>query len=224
MLVSEAASVQPAAMQTAAEPPRRHPWWGPVLIASFVGLVVCTNIANVVWARWIDQDPEAVMALSSRNRYLVLAIGSGISPGAYVAIATARLGLAFAVCHMIGRAYRDDAYRWFIKYLGMNTKGIRSLEQGFSKAQWVVVPFFVGSNIVAVITGVERTPPARLIGLIAVGLAGRLALVWWLAKVFEDPLTDFLAFVARYQWWVIVGSIVLVVIVNSRNVRRGSGT
>ncbi|MDQ3737877.1 MAG: hypothetical protein M3337_01750 [Actinomycetota bacterium] len=213
--MSDTAAVEPA------RSPR--PAWAPLLLVGFAALVVCTNIANVVWARWIDQDPEAVMALSSRNRYLVLAIGSGISPAAYVAIAAVRLGVAFAVCHMLGRAYRDDAYRWFIKYLGMNTESIRSLEQGFSKAQWVLVPFFVGSNIVAVITGVERTPPARLIALFGVGLAGRLALIWWLANVFEEPLTDFLEFVARYQWWVIIGSIVLVVAVNARNMRRGSG-
>ena len=193
------------------------------MIAAFVALVVCTNVANVVWARWIDGDPEAVMALSSRNRYLVLAIASGISPLAYVAIATVRLAAAFSVCHLIGRAYRNDAYRWFTRYLGMTTDNIRSLEDGFAKAQWVLVPFFVGSNIVAVITGVERTPWRRLIALFAAGLAARLAVIWWLAKAFEDPLTDILGMVNRYQWWVVAASIVLVVVVNGRNARRGVG-
>ena len=65
--------------------------------------------------------------LSSRNRYLILAVGAGISPVAYVVIATIRLTLAAAVCHFLGRAYGDHALRWFSKFLGMTPEGGRSL-------------------------------------------------------------------------------------------------
>ncbi|MDQ3783154.1 MAG: hypothetical protein M3349_09505 [Actinomycetota bacterium] len=190
-------------------------------IVALIGLVVCTNVANVVWAAWIEDDPEAVMALSSRNRYLVLAVAAGISPLAYVVIATVRLAAAFAVCHLIGRAYRDNAYRFFTKYLGMTSENIRQLEDFSARAQWVIVPVFIGSNIVAAITGVERWPVRRLAGLFAVGLAARLALIWWLAQAFERPLTDILEFISRYQWWVVAASIVVVFAVNARNARRG---
>lgn len=199
----------------------RRPWWGPVAIVALVGLVVCTNVANVVWAAWIEDDPAAVMALSSRNRYLVLAVTAGISPLAYVAIATVRLAAAFAVCHLIGRAYRDSAYRFFTRYLGMTSENIRQLEDFSAKAQWVVVPVFIGSNIVAAITGVERWPARRLAVLFAAGLAARLALIWWLARAFEGPLTDILELISRYQWWVVAASIVVVFAVNARNARRG---
>ena len=71
-----------------------------------------------------------------------------------------------------------------------------------------VIPFFVGSNIVAVLTGIRRTHPAKLAVLLAIGIAGRLALIWWLAKAFEEPLLDVLDFLQRYQWWAIIISIV----------------
>ena len=86
----------------------------------------------------------------------------------------------------------------------------------------VVIPFFVGSNIVAVLTGIRRTHPLKLAVLLAIGIAGRLALIWWLAKAFEGPLEDFLGWVQRYQWWVVIASVAAVVLINVRNYRRGS--
>ena len=63
----------------------------------------------------------------------------------------------------------------------------------------MLIPFFVGSNIVAVLTGVRRTHPGKLAVLLAIGIAARLALVWWLAKAFEEPLLDVVDFLQRYQ-------------------------
>jgi len=88
--------------------PHERPWWGPLLLVAFVGLVVCTNVANVGFAT-VKAHPERLIMLSSRNRYLILAVGAGISPVAYAVIATIRLTVAAAVCHFIGRAYGDQA-------------------------------------------------------------------------------------------------------------------
>jgi hypothetical protein len=75
---------------------------------------------------------------------------------------------------------------------------------------------------VAVISGVNRTPPVKLAVLLAVGIAGRLALMWWLARTFEEQLVDFLGWLQRYQWWAVGISIAVVVLVNMRNFRRGA--
>ena len=85
-----------------------------------------------------------------------------------------------------------------------------------------MIPFFAGSNIVAVLTGVHRTPPVRLAVLLGLGIAGRLALMWWLAKTFEEPLLDVLDFLQRYQWWALGISVAIVLLVNLRNFRRGA--
>ncbi|MEM1333605.1 MAG: hypothetical protein AAGG08_09125 [Actinomycetota bacterium] len=197
------------------------PWWGPLAIAGFVGLVVCTNIANAVWARWVSSDPEQLLLLSSRNRYLALTLAAGVSVVAYAAIAFVRIGAAFVVCHLIGRAYAEQAIGWFKKYLGFNDEAERGFHRGFDKAEWALIPFFAGSNIVAALTGVRRTPPVKLAGLLAIGIVARLSLMWWLARTFEDQLVDFLEWVARYQWWVVAASVGVVVLVNLKNFRRG---
>jgi hypothetical protein len=58
--------------------PRQRPAYGPYLLVLFVGLVACTNIANIVFASWLKTHPERLIMLSSRNRYLIGAVGAGI--------------------------------------------------------------------------------------------------------------------------------------------------
>jgi hypothetical protein len=204
--------------QSAIRPPR----WGVLALFAFVGLVVCSNAASAVWARWVNTNPEGLLMLSSRNRYLALTLAAGIPIVAYVVIATLRLTAAFVVCHLIGRAYRGQALNWFTRYLGVTPESLEAFQRGFDRAQLVLIPFFAGSNIVAVISGVHRTPPAKLAVLLAVGIAGRLVLMWWLARTFEEQLVDFLGWLQRYQWWAVGISVVIVVLVNMRNFRRGA--
>jgi hypothetical protein len=192
---------------------------GPLTLVAFVVLVICTNIASGVWARWVNTNPEGLLLLSSRNRYLALTLAAGVSVPFYVTIGFLRIGAAFIVCHLIGRAYGDTATGWFTKYLGVTSEAVDSFNRGFAKAEWVVIPFFAGSNIVAALSGVHRTPPFKLVTLLSIGIAIRLALMWWLARTFESQLVDFLEWLQRYQWWAVGISIALVVLVNIRNLR-----
>lgn len=209
---------------TEAEPPAHvKPRWAPLTLVAFVGLVICTNIANATWVRLTNVDnprPELLLMLSSRNRYLAFALGSDVSVPAYAVIGFLRIAIAFAVCHLIGRAYAGEAIGWFKKYLGFNDEAERTFDRGFEKAEWLLIPIFAGSNIVGVLTGVRNTPRAKLVTLLSIGIGGRLLMMWWLARFFEDELQSFLDFTTRYQWWVLAGSILLVVLVNLKNFRR----
>jgi hypothetical protein len=200
-------------------PAHVRPSWAPLTLVAFVSLVIATNIASAVWARWVATNPEGLLMLSSRNRYLALTLAAGVPVGTYVIIAFLRVGAAFVVCHMIGRAYHDDAIGWFRKYLGVAPESIDSFNRGFSRAEWVLIPFFAGSNIVAALSGVHRTPPVRLAFLLSVGIAARLALLWWLARTFESQLVEFLEWLQRYQWWAVGISIAIVLLINVRNFR-----
>jgi hypothetical protein len=201
-----------------------RPWWGPLTLVAFIGLVVCTNVANVVWATWVGDNPAGLLALSSRQRYLVLTAADDISPVSYAVIGGIRIATAFVVCHLIGRAYREQALTWFTRYLGLTDEALATYHRGFASAEIGLIPFFAGSNIVAVLTGIHRTPPLRLAVLLGLGIAGRLALMWYLAQAFEDQLLDVLGFIQRYQWWALGLSVALVLAVNFRNFRRGTGS
>jgi hypothetical protein len=136
----------------------RAPAWAPLTLVAFVSLVILTNIASAC-GHVGSTNPEGLLMLSSRNRYLALTLAAACprSP-ATVVIAFLRIAAAFVVCHMIGRAYHDDAIGWFRKYLGVTPESIDSFNRGFSRAEWVLIPFFAGSNIVAALSGVHRTP------------------------------------------------------------------
>lgn len=205
-----------------AVPIRTRPPWAPFTLAGFVALVVCTNIAGAMWGRLLVSNPEALLALSSRNRYLVLALGADVSTVFYWIVGPLRIAVAFVVCHMIGRAYADEALRWFIKYLGVTPEALEQFNRGFAKAEWVIIPVFAGSNLVAALSGVHRTPWRRLAVLLTVGILARLALIWWLAQVFEDQLADFVGWLQKYSWWAVGISVALVLLVNARNFRRGA--
>jgi membrane protein DedA with SNARE-associated domain len=205
------------------EPAPPVPRTGPIWLAGFVVLVVCTQVANATWAAWTKPGsghPAALLWLSSRNRYLIATVSSGISPWTWAIVATARMAAMAIVCHMVGRCYGDRALRLFWRYMGMPAEQVSKFENAFAKAEIAVVPFFVGSNIVWVLSGAAATTWKRLVPLFAVGMAARLGLMWWLGKVFEEEVTSFLGWVDRYQLWFIVGSVLIVVLANVRNFRK----
>lgn len=199
-----------------------RPNWAPLTLAAFVGLVVCTNIAGATWAKLLESSPETLLALSSRNRYLVLALGADVSPIAYWGAGFLRIALAFVVCHMIGRAYSTTALTWFVKYLGVTPEALEQFDRAFAKAEWVIIPFFAGSNLIAALSGIHRTPPRRLALLLTIGILGRLVLIWWLAQIFEEELEDFVGWLQRYSWWLVGISVALVLAINMRNFRKGA--
>ena len=129
-------------------PEPRTPRSGPVWLVLFVGLVACTNIAAATFAGLVADHPLRLPALSSRNRYLILARPEVDGFWTWALVATVRLLAAAVVCHAIGRCYGDRALRWFWRFLGMPPEQVARFEQQVDKAEWIVVPWFVGSNIV----------------------------------------------------------------------------
>jgi len=200
---------------------RVRPSWGPFVLVVYIGLIVCTNIATAVWARWVNSNPEGLLLLSSRNRYLALTLASGVSVPTWAAIATVRIAAAFVTLHLLGRAYGDDILRFLTRFAGVTQEAIDFFNEKFARYEWIVISLFVGSNIVAALSGIHKTQPAKLATWLAVGIAGRLALMWWLARTFEDWLVEFLEWLQRWQWPIVAISVIFVILVNIRNFRRG---
>jgi membrane protein DedA with SNARE-associated domain len=170
----------------------------------------------------LESSPETLLVLSSRNRYLVLALGADVSPLAYWGIGFIRIAAAFLLCHLIGRAYAATALTWFIKYLGVTPEALEQFDRMFFRAEWFIIPFFAGSNLIAALSGIHRTPLRKLLALLSIGIIGRLVLIWWLAQVFDDQLEEFVGWLQRYSWWMVGISVALVLLVNVRNFRKGA--
>jgi hypothetical protein len=105
----------------------------------------------------------------------------------------------------------------------MSKEGVDRFEQQYRVAEWVLIPLFVGSNIVFVLSGTVQTTWKRILPLLLIGIAARLALLWWLAKAFESEVKSVIDWLNRYQIPIIIGSLVIVVLTNVVNFRRGRG-
>jgi len=203
--------------QIQAEPTPRS---GPVWVVAFVALVVCTNVGGAIFSKLLKHHPLQLLMLSSRNRYLVLTAPlTSFAPWALVG--AVRLFVAALVCHMIGRCYGDRALRWFWKFLGMPQEQVARFEGQVAKAEWLMVPFFVGSNIVWALTGAAKTSWRRLAPMFLLGTAGRLLLLRWLAHEFRSQVLSVVNWTNRYQIPILVASVAIVVLANVRNFRRG---
>jgi membrane protein DedA with SNARE-associated domain len=190
------------------------------MLAAFVGLVVCSNIGNAVAVRWANTNPEGLLLLSSRVRHLLLVAGN-IDFWSYATIASLRLGAAFLVCYLAGRAFGRTVLVWFGRYLGVPSDQIHSMFQMFHRAEWFVIPFFVGSNIVAAISGISRTSARRLAVLLPIGLAVRVVFWWIIARIADDQVDSVLDFLAKYQRPALIASVVLTIVFVLFNLRRG---
>ena len=58
----------------------------------------------------------------------------------------------------------------------------------------------------------HRMPFRTFLALNAIGTAGRLVVLWYLGKAFEEELKNVVDFVARYQWWLVVGFVLFSVV------------
>lgn len=209
-----------AGLPLAAEPAPVHPA-AYLLLAAFIGLVVCSNVANGVWVKWVREHPARLLALSSRVRYLLFARVEGVGAIPYFVIGAVRIAAAAFVCYGIGRVFEERAVTWFRRFLGMTQESLDKMRDGFGTASWLLIPFFVGSNIICVLAGLTRTRMKHFVPLLTLGIAGRLVLYWFLAEPLEKPLKSFIDFTQRHQMKFILGSVALVVLVNARNLRRG---
>ncbi len=200
---------------------RPPPRWAPLALLLWVGLVVLGYWATIVSPDWADDRPLDLMALHSRVRHLLAASAQDVDPFWYAVIGTIRLSLSFWASYLVGRAFGRQVLVWFGKYLGTTREQIRNLLAGFHHAEWVLVPFFVGSNLVAAVTGIARTPLKRLIPLVYLGIAGRLVLWWIVGRAAEDEVESVLDVIGRYQRPALIITAVLVVGVIMLNLRKG---
>ena len=128
-------------------PPEPWSWAQRLLLAAFVALIVVANLGSIIAPHLQKTSPAGLLAMSSRNRHLLLAIGNHISLRAYVVVASARLMAAALVCYGLGRVFGDRALRWFTRFLGIPRTSIDQLEARFETLSWGLVPFMCGSNI-----------------------------------------------------------------------------
>lgn len=202
---------------TDAAPPRRSRLaliLGPVAV-----MVVMTQIADALWPDLVNSAPELLIALSARNRYLVLVAGQ-IDAWAYYLIGTARLMAPDPFLFALGWFYGPAALKWMESRTPTVGSIMRSVEKHFVRWGHPLVVLFP-NNYVCVIAGASRMSPTLFFFLNLTGTVGRLVLLAWLGDVFQGPIDSVLGWVADYRIPLLVVSITIVAVGALNEARRG---
>lgn len=209
--------------------PRPPQWVLFALVAPILGLILANNAGAIMFTNDLDEAtggllsrPYQILALNSTNKML-LATGFQTDALAFYAIAMLRLIAADPLFYILGRLYRRPALRWgrgvypgadrlFDLFEQENHKGV----QRMLDALILIMP----NNPVCLLAGVAAMPVKRFIALNLIGTMGRLVIFRQISFSFQEEISDVLSFIARYQTWAIVITIVIVVISLVAQARR----
>lgn len=197
-------------------PPR---WVLPVLIAPILALIAANNIGAILLTKSLRpsglvNDPLPILALNSTNKVL-LAVGNQVPLTWFVVLGTLRLLAPDGFFYGLGLLYRHQALRWgrrvfpgsdrlFDLFEREDHVGVRRLLD----ALIVIMP----NNPVCLLAGIAAMPVRRFWTLNVVGTVGRLLLFFWLSHIFRNQIRSVMNFVASYQKWALLITVVAVVI------------
>lgn len=174
------------------------------MLAITSGLFVLGTIGSNIGPALVDERPELVLLLSSRNRNL---FGSApyIDLLPYVVIGFLRVLAAAIALYFCGRFFGEKAVRWLEGQAGEPPRIYVWLERAVDKmGVWAVI-IFPGSNVVCLLVGHRGMKPRTFVIFVSIGIAIKLWVLRVFGGIFEDQIRSFLDFIDQYQWWLVIG-------------------
>ncbi len=187
-------------------PPGRHTL--KLLVIPVIGLIICSNVANVMWPTLQDDHPLLLIALSSINRYLIL-VSDQLGPVEYYLVGTARLLVSDPLFFLLGYWYGDRALEWMDKRAPNYGPMLRKFQAAFGKAAWPLV-LIAPNNFICLFAGAAGMRISLFFAVNLIGTVGRLYLIRVLGEAFSSPIDAFQDFVSEYRWWFVAISAVIV--------------
>jgi membrane protein DedA with SNARE-associated domain len=175
------------------------------LILVAAGILYATGtFGSNVGPAWVDDRPELLLAFSSRNRNLFASVPF-IDPIAYSLIGFSRLFVTGMALYFLGRWWGHRFLTWTERQLGTLPTVYRWFRTAIDRAGWLLVLLMPGSNLVCMMAGYRRMRVGLFSGLLAVGIVGKLIVLWAGGRIFEDEIRSFLDAISKYQWWIVIG-------------------
>ena len=174
------------------------------VLAVTSGLFVLGTIVSNIGPALVDERPELVLLLSSRNRNLFGSVPY-IDLLPYVLIGFLRVLAAAVALYFCGRYFGEKAVRWLEGQAGEPPRIYVWLERAVDKmGVWAVI-IFPGSNVVCLLVGHRGMKPRTFLIFVSIGIAIKLWVLRVLGRVFESEIRSFLDFIDEYQWWLVIG-------------------
>ena len=174
------------------------------VLAITSGLFVLGTIGSNIGPALVDERPELVLLLSSRNRNLFGSVPY-IDLLPYVLIGFVRVLAAAVALYFCGRFFGEKAVRWLEGRAGEPPRIYVWLERAVDKmGVWAVI-IFPGSNVVCLLVGHRGMKPRSFLIFVSIGIAIKLWVLRVLGRIFESEIRSFLDFIDEYQWWLVIG-------------------
>ena len=174
------------------------------MLAVTSGLFVLGTIGSNIGPALVDERPELVLLLSSRNRNLFGSVPY-IELLPYVVIGFFRVLAAAVALYFCGKFFGERAVRWLEGQAGEPPRIYVWLERAVDKMGVWSVLIFPGSNVVCLLVG-HRGMKSRIFFIfVSIGIGIKLWVLRVFGRVFEDQIRSFLDFIDQYQWWLVIG-------------------
>ncbi len=174
------------------------------VLAVTSGLFVLGTIGSNIGPALVDERPELVLLLSSRNRNLFGSVPY-IDLLPYALIGFLRVLAAAVALYFCGRFFGKKAVRWLEGQAGEPPRIYVWLERAVDKmGVWAVI-IFPGSNVVCLLVGHRGMKPRTFLIFVSIGIAIKLWVLRVLGRIFESEIRSFLDFIDKYQWWLVIG-------------------
>jgi membrane protein DedA with SNARE-associated domain len=200
--MEEAAPVETAPHR---EPPSRTRL---LLVAvPIVGLIIASNVGDILTSSWAEQHPLWLIMLNSRNRVLLLT-SNQLGPVSFYVVATLRLLISDPLFFLLGIWYGDSAIRWIERRSPSIGKMMRQLESSFGFAAYPLVAL-MPNQWICLLAGAAGMSVGGFFVVNVVGTVVRLYLLRVLGDTFDKPIDSVLGFFAEYRWPLFFGSLAL---------------
>jgi membrane protein DedA with SNARE-associated domain len=182
-------------------------------------LFVIGTIGSNIGPALIDEHPNIVLALSSRNRNLLGSVPF-IHPVPYAVIGFSRVMLAGVTLFFLGRWYGRKAIEWTEGQVGEMPTMYTWFQRAVDRAGWLMVLLMPGSNLVCLMAGHRRMRPQRFVVFLVIGVVGKLIVLWIGGRIFDHQIRWFLDAIQSYQWYLVGGLFALTFVQSARKARR----
>ncbi len=174
------------------------------MLAVTSGLFVLGTIGSNIGPALVDERPELVLLLSSRNRNLFGSVPY-IELLPYVVIGFFRVLAAAVALYFCGKFFGERAVRWLEGQAGEPPRIYVWLERAVDKMGVWSVLIFPGSNVVCLLVGHRGMKSRTFFIFVSIGIGIKLWVLRVFGRVFEDQIRSFLDFIDQYQWWLVIG-------------------
>ena len=174
------------------------------MLAVTSGLFVLGTIVSNIGPALVDERPELVLLLSSRNRNLFGSVPY-IELLPYVVIGFFRVLAAAVALYFCGKFFGERAVRWLEGQAGEPPRIYVWLERAVDKMGVWSVLIFPGSNVVCLLVGHRGMKSRTFFIFVSIGIGIKLWVLRVFGRVFEDQIRSFLDFIDQYQWWLVIG-------------------